>query len=310
MIFEVEAKISAEMEKSEETQKEEVPPRKKRRLGKPLGKGVSSFKVFNHFVYEEEGEEVDVSQVFSQDCFKLWLSTRNSSIKHPEQSFQRALYAHLRGADGRKPFSEPVEAALLKELRFSTQQGKTNPWEKVFGRNDLKMGVKGFKQDGFHEKKRNERVGGIKGGQVSQTSSNYSLPLPTLSPQFVPLFSNFLQQSKFDMMKPVGRIVLDHSLNCVEQDENALKMLKKSVIGTNSSEWLISSKPTDLVSLPPEQVFASTGQCWSLSLLKTGKNEEIGVFLMYKKFEMFPDPTNVLGVAFRTVYLIQDMNLA
>ena len=64
---------------------------------------------------------------------------------HPDHSFKRVLYAHLRGRDRRKPFSQVVEKALLKCLR------EDQPWKRVFGKAS-RVGIHGFAGKGFHEK--------------------------------------------------------------------------------------------------------------------------------------------------------------
>lgn len=125
---------------------------KNERVGDSQGKAISSFKVFMSCIKMNptNAEDIDVSQVFSMNCFQFWLSTRLHDIKHPQQSFQRALYAHIRGADGRKPFPEDVEKALLKELR----EESSNLWTKMFGENVFRLGKKGFKRWGYHEAKK------------------------------------------------------------------------------------------------------------------------------------------------------------
>lgn len=98
-----------------------------------------------------------MSNILSKDCFEAWLATRSSKVKHPEQSFQRTLTAHLRGADGRRPFPEKVEEELLRILRsagISNNGAKANPWNKCFGDNVYNVGARGFSNLGFHEKKR------------------------------------------------------------------------------------------------------------------------------------------------------------
>ena len=71
-------------------------------------------------------------------------------MKHPEHSFQRVLYAHLKAVDRRKPFPPAIEAALLKILRCGEHEHRSL-WENVVGSRH-RLGMKGFRLVGFHEK--------------------------------------------------------------------------------------------------------------------------------------------------------------
>lgn len=147
-------------------------PSKQSRVSKSRGRTISSFKVFMSCIKPTLNvEEVDVSEVFSMKCFHLWLSTRLNQIKHPQQSFQRALYAHIRGADGRKPFPAKIERALLKTLRE-----EVNPWTQMFGENSFKLGKKGFKRWGFHEAKMHQQYQSALSITVSEMSKVFSTP--------------------------------------------------------------------------------------------------------------------------------------
>lgn len=108
----------------------------------------SSFKVFSSFIYQKQDGSYDVTKVFSKECLSVWLKTRTKNIKHPQQSFQRVLYAHIRGADTRKPFTQPVETALLVELR---KKGIKSPWHGVLPTKQA-MTKRPFSNKGFHEK--------------------------------------------------------------------------------------------------------------------------------------------------------------
>lgn len=109
-----------------------------------------SYEVFMDFV-TVTGEIVDVLKIFSIECLKRWVETRSNSVKFPEQSFKRVLYAHIRGADRRRPFPKYIETALLKVLRES------NPWE-LLGKNRKSVGRRAFKHLGYHEKILKEKL--------------------------------------------------------------------------------------------------------------------------------------------------------
>ena len=68
-------------------------------------------------------------------------------IKHPEQSFHRTLISHVRGRDGRKPFTPKVEEMVLEQLRRKDK----NIWDLCFPRNYLNVGRIGFRHLGYHE---------------------------------------------------------------------------------------------------------------------------------------------------------------
>eukprot|EP00924_Labyrinthula_sp_SR-Ha-C_P003807 maker-scaffold_3-snap-gene-5.7-mRNA-1 protein AED:0.00 eAED:0.00 QI:137/1/0.5/1/0/0.5/2/330/399 len=119
---------------------------------KKKAKSVSSFQVFQQFITSDPktGEETG-ERILSVACFKRWLSTREKKIVYPEESFRRTLVAHIRGADGRRPFSPKVEASLLSLLRGS--EPKQNCWDKCFPTNVSRIGKRGFNKLGYHEAK-------------------------------------------------------------------------------------------------------------------------------------------------------------
>eukprot|EP00924_Labyrinthula_sp_SR-Ha-C_P010821 augustus_masked-scaffold_35-processed-gene-2.68-mRNA-1 protein AED:0.22 eAED:1.00 QI:0/-1/0/1/-1/1/1/0/318 len=115
--------------------------------------GLKSSAVFREFVtLDRENAEVSGEKILSDKCYKRWLMTRKNKIKHPEDSFRRTLLAHLRGSDGRKPFSPKVEESLLKKLRterfpwgfLKSYKDNYNPTRRAFS----------GKYYGFHEKTR------------------------------------------------------------------------------------------------------------------------------------------------------------
>ena len=68
-----------------------------------------------------DGSEVlDAEGVVSKACYEDWLNTRGSTgagMETPERVFQRTLTGCLTAADGRRPFDEEEEAAILKTIR-------------------------------------------------------------------------------------------------------------------------------------------------------------------------------------------------
>lgn len=115
---------------------------------------LSSYKVFQKFIFYERdvnGEQkCAAGKILSKECYDLWLQSRRKPPKKPMEAFRRALTAHCRGVDGRRPFPEDVEISLLKELR------KKKRWEcfKDCDESVGLIGVQGFPSKGFHEKKR------------------------------------------------------------------------------------------------------------------------------------------------------------
>mmetsp|Transcript_10085 Transcript_10085/g.11605 ORF Transcript_10085/g.11605 Transcript_10085/m.11605 type:complete len:407 (+) Transcript_10085:194-1414(+) len=107
---------------------------------------VSSFKVFLSFVKESTDGSCDASGILSPACFNAWVDSRKKKPKKPEEAFRRALTAHCRGVDGRRPFEEKVEKNLLKELR------KKKPWA-CFSQSGSRcnIGIQGFPALGYHE---------------------------------------------------------------------------------------------------------------------------------------------------------------
>jgi len=125
----------------------------------PTTRNLSSLKVFEEFVKylpasdsnnEKIGENgslniaCDASGILSKDCFDKWVETRTSKPKYPEESFRRAITAHIRGSDGRRPFKPIIEKALLVELR------KKKIWP-CFAHLENKIGVLGYQKLGYYE---------------------------------------------------------------------------------------------------------------------------------------------------------------
>ena len=94
---------------------------------------------------------VDASAILSRACFEQWLSTRQKSLKKPEESFRKTVTAHAQGTDGRKPFPPEVERSLLVELR------QQQVWDcfrnRTFDNGErMNIGLQGFRGYGYHEK--------------------------------------------------------------------------------------------------------------------------------------------------------------
>lgn len=92
------------------------------------------------FVDDNGGAE----NVLSKECYDLWVNSRNNPPKEPEESFRRALTAHLCGLDGRRPFPRNVEANILKIIR------QKKIWD-CFQNTNCPIGIKGFRNLGYHE---------------------------------------------------------------------------------------------------------------------------------------------------------------
>mmetsp|Transcript_18296 Transcript_18296/g.22230 ORF Transcript_18296/g.22230 Transcript_18296/m.22230 type:complete len:470 (+) Transcript_18296:220-1629(+) len=111
----------------------------------------TALQVFRKYMWSDKVLNVD--QVFSRDCFLGWLRSRSSRPRRPYESFRRALTAHVRGSDGRRPFTKREEEALLIYLR---KKGE-NPFDSIFPPGEVPhVGTVGFRGKGYHEKKETE----------------------------------------------------------------------------------------------------------------------------------------------------------
>eukprot|EP00924_Labyrinthula_sp_SR-Ha-C_P012766 maker-scaffold_78-snap-gene-0.6-mRNA-1 protein AED:0.05 eAED:0.05 QI:248/1/1/1/1/1/3/466/337 len=127
----------------------------------------TSLEVFNLFVERDDTGNLLKENIFSELCFQKWLKTRIKPPQHPVGAFKRTIYAHLRAADGRSPFSKDVEESLLCKLRAVTESGRPiDPFAKVFGnRKKFRRNVAGGWHSefrfpyGFHEVKRTKSSG-------------------------------------------------------------------------------------------------------------------------------------------------------
>ena len=129
---------------------------------------LTSLEVFRAFIVpsssaEHEGD-LDGSGVVSSECFNLWVSSRGRQTKEdPAKAFRRALVAHLTGTDGRTPFNQEEEEAVLKVIRTRA------PWPCFSHLNTTKFSHLGFRSRGFHE----QRLAGERPESASKKRAKY-----------------------------------------------------------------------------------------------------------------------------------------
>eukprot|EP00924_Labyrinthula_sp_SR-Ha-C_P009048 snap_masked-scaffold_2-processed-gene-11.8-mRNA-1 protein AED:0.07 eAED:0.07 QI:33/1/1/1/1/1/3/107/165 len=113
---------------------------------------LTSFHVFKEFAQRDI--YTGKCKILSSECFQMWLNSRKRTPKEPERSFKKALVAHLRNRDGRSPFTEEEEKAILEELR------KPEPWPSFLNRSKRRRRVKSrlTGQPAFHEGKNIELI--------------------------------------------------------------------------------------------------------------------------------------------------------
>jgi hypothetical protein len=106
----------------------------------------TSINIFRSFIRRVPSTgDLDATGVTSEKCYQLWLNSRKSKPSCPEKAFQRALSGHITGVDGRVPFDQEEEEAILRAVRRKAR------WE-CFKHCDIKFGESGFRTKGFHEK--------------------------------------------------------------------------------------------------------------------------------------------------------------
>ena len=105
-----------------------------------------SLAVFDNYIRVNDDGTMNVDGLLSKECFTSWLGTRLGEPKHKEEAFRKAITAHCRGVDGRKPFPRSIEMALLIILR----QKKVWP---CFQGSKCRTGSRGFQALGYWEKK-------------------------------------------------------------------------------------------------------------------------------------------------------------
>ena len=164
---------------------------------------VNSYTIFLRYVKYFDGPkgdvECDASGVLSKECYQAWLSTRKTrqflalkfrllfctclAPKKPGEAFRRALTAHCRGIDGRRPFPELVEKSLLRELRKKEQWACFRGYPDDFGC----IGIQGFGSKGYHERKRTlsidleQLLSGAREVNLTSTEIDKLLNLATIS---------------------------------------------------------------------------------------------------------------------------------
>ncbi|KAH9260684.1 hypothetical protein BASA81_001151 [Batrachochytrium salamandrivorans] len=106
-----------------------------------------SIRLFRDSMVIRPDGSIDASGVVSKACFQEWLKARNINESVGDaKRYQRVLSNHLSGVDGRCPFTEEEEEAILKVVR------RKERWP-CFGPN-ISIGHTGFRSKGYHEKQR------------------------------------------------------------------------------------------------------------------------------------------------------------
>lgn len=94
-----------------------------------------------------EDGTLDATNLISRECYECWLSSQGKVDCDKEGfKFRRALSNHLCGVDGRTPFTQQEEDAILQVLRKKFRWPCFPP--------SLNIGRNGFRSKGFHEKAR------------------------------------------------------------------------------------------------------------------------------------------------------------
>lgn len=112
----------------------------------------SSYSIFTKFIRKLDDDNYDVSQVFSDECYEFWLSTRVQVPVAPEESYRKAITSHVKGVGGRRPFPKDIEQAFLKRLR------EKRIW-KCFEKSAVAIGKRGYRAKGYWERETAESVG-------------------------------------------------------------------------------------------------------------------------------------------------------
>lgn len=164
-------------------------------------KEVSSFKVFMEFVEYKNGK-VNAAGILSTECYQKWIMSRRKHPLKPQEAFRRALTAHCRGVDGRRPFPEKVEESLLVELR------KKQRWKCFENYNDGcgKIGIQGFPSLGFHERKSKDKKRSYLEAQAAQEvkRARYNNSFNGYSNTYTQQKLEPLRSFKFDMPLPAA----------------------------------------------------------------------------------------------------------
>eukprot|EP00924_Labyrinthula_sp_SR-Ha-C_P012956 snap_masked-scaffold_12-processed-gene-4.33-mRNA-1 protein AED:1.00 eAED:1.00 QI:0/0/0/0/1/1/3/0/217 len=133
-----------------------------------IQKRITSKDVFDSFTYRNEINQLMYENIISRECYQVWLQSRSSKLKYPEDAYRKTVYAHIRGADTRSPFEKDVKQSLLKKLRAVNKEGvPIDSFGVVFGhskrfrRNNKGGWCAKFEYPyGYHEKKQNRIMNG------------------------------------------------------------------------------------------------------------------------------------------------------
>mmetsp|Transcript_25096 Transcript_25096/g.54170 ORF Transcript_25096/g.54170 Transcript_25096/m.54170 type:complete len:382 (+) Transcript_25096:471-1616(+) len=108
----------------------------------------TSFEVFMSFVKTcPETGGVDASDILGRPCFQKWLKTRSARPKNPPRAFKDAIKTIILATNRCRPFPPEVEESLLGYLR------KERVWPCFEDQEGVKIGKRGWKIIGFHERK-------------------------------------------------------------------------------------------------------------------------------------------------------------
>lgn len=106
------------------------------------------------YITRSETGQVNVSRVFSRQCFEEWMGLFClKGRRNPEERFRKNIIIHVTRSDGKStPFHPDVESAILKCIRrkhvwpcFQGFMYVNNPNKEV------KIGIRGARVIGFHE---------------------------------------------------------------------------------------------------------------------------------------------------------------
>jgi hypothetical protein len=109
----------------------------------------TSLQVFRGFFTRDDHGRLDVSNITSKACYEEWINTRKS-ISSPEKVFVRTILSHISAIDGRSPFSEAEERAVLAVLRNEDTVWGCFPDGKL----NTKLRIRGFHERDEDRKKR------------------------------------------------------------------------------------------------------------------------------------------------------------
>lgn len=130
----------------------------------------TSLHILRSFLTTLPDRSVDASQIHSRECYMAWLGTRNAVDCDAERKkFHRSLTNHLSGVDGRCPFDQHEEEAILRVLR------RKERWP-CFP--ELSIGIN-FRAKGFHEKQNAGRITSMAASAASSPRTPAPSPPPS-----------------------------------------------------------------------------------------------------------------------------------